>query len=118
MVFLGREIAEQKDYGDKIADLIDEEVSKIIDNAQAVARNILTKNESRLKYIAEKLIAQETLEADELEAVFTEAISTTKPEAKETLAPAPVTGEATAKPKPAPRKTPGISQPKLGPATP
>ncbi|MCL0053182.1 ATP-dependent metallopeptidase FtsH/Yme1/Tma family protein, partial [Dehalococcoidales bacterium] len=72
LIFLGREISEQRDYGDKIANLIDEEVSKIIQDAYTVAKNILSENKPKLVYIAEKLIAQETLEGEELDALFNE----------------------------------------------
>lgn len=72
LIFLGREISEQKDYGDKIANTIDEEVNKIIANAQAVARKILTENKAKLIQIAQRLIVIETLEGEELEALFKE----------------------------------------------
>jgi cell division protease FtsH len=72
MVFLGREISEQKDYGDKLADAIDAEINRIIQQAQDTAKGILTKNRSRLELIAKKLIAEETLEGEELEALFKE----------------------------------------------
>jgi len=109
MVFLGREISEQKDYGDKIADLIDEEVNKIIQNAYQVAKNILTENKPKLVQIAEKLIAQETLEGEELEALFKEAVTSPSPEA--TVAPAPTPAKATTKTKPRAKKAPLIPQP-------
>jgi len=84
MVFLGREIAEQRDYGDKIADLIDDEVHNIIQTAHETAKKTLTENKARLKFIAEKLVVKETLEGKELEAVFSEAIPEpeTKPKTK------------------------------------
>jgi len=117
MVFLGREISEQRDYGDKIANLIDEEVHEIITLAYETARDILAKNMQRLKYIAEKLIVQETLEGKELGAIFSEPISTPQPEAITKPAPEPV--KAKNKTKPSPKKTPGIArQPKQFPATP
>jgi cell division protease FtsH len=72
LVFLGREISEQKDYGEKIADIIDDEVSKLIQEAHETARKILTENKSKLKLLATKLINQETLEGEELEKVFGE----------------------------------------------
>ncbi len=70
MVFLGREISEQRDYGDKVADEIDEEVNRIIQEAHAKATEILTKNRETLVRLAQTLIVEETLEADRLEAVF------------------------------------------------
>jgi len=70
MVFLGREISEQRDYGDNVADLIDEEVHAIIQQAYETAKDILTRNKDKLVNIAEKLIEQETLEGEALEAAF------------------------------------------------
>ncbi len=80
MVFLGREISEQKDYGDKVADTIDAEVSRIIQQAQDTAREILTTNRSKLELIARRLIAEETLEGEELEALFKEPAPSSAPE--------------------------------------
>ncbi|MFH1775123.1 MAG: ATP-dependent zinc metalloprotease FtsH [Chloroflexota bacterium] len=82
MIFLGREISEQKDYGDKVADLIDAEVDKIIQKAHEVARNILTDNRSKLVQIAEKLVAQETIEGEDLDALFKDLAPSAKPEAE------------------------------------
>jgi len=103
MVFLGREIAEQKDYGDKVADTIDEEVNRIIQSAHRAARKILIKNNPKLIQIAEKLIAQETLEGEGLESLFSESTSATIPEA--TAASAPTPTAASAKTKPVSKKT-------------
>jgi cell division protease FtsH len=72
LVFLGREISEQKDYGDKVADTIDAEINRIIQQAQDVAKEILTKNRAKLELIAQRLIAAETLEGEDLEALFKE----------------------------------------------
>jgi cell division protease FtsH len=117
MVFLGREISEQRDYGDKIADLIDDEVHAIISQAYETAKNILMKNKARLNYIAKKLVAMETLEGEELEAIFTQPMSA-KPRAKQVTKPAlaPAKAEAEAK-KSRPKKSPAIGrQPKQSPA--
>jgi len=80
LVFLGREISEQKDYGDKVADAIDEEVNKIIQQAHQTAEKILTENKSKLVLLAEKLTAQETLEGEELEALFNKPLPSPLPE--------------------------------------
>ena len=80
LVFLGREISEQKDYGDKVADAIDEEVNKIIQRAHETAEKILTENKSKLVLLAEKLITQETLEGEKLEALFNEPLPSPLPE--------------------------------------
>ena len=118
MVFLGREISEQKDYGDKIADTIDEEVNKVIQQAHETAGQILAKSKSKLVLLAEKLIAQETLEGEALEAVFSE--TTRKPTKKATPTPTPVPVEpiAETKPEAKPRKAPVVPRlvPKQTPA--
>jgi len=105
MVFLGREIAEQKDYGDKVADTIDEEVNKIIQSAHRVARRVLTENKLKLKQIAEELITKETLEGDELEALFGELAAADVPQATATPAPAPAKAKTKTKAKPVSKKT-------------
>ena len=70
LVFLGREISEQRDYGDKIADEIDEEVHAIIQRAYRNARKVLTANKEKLKQLAEELIAHETLDEPDLNKIF------------------------------------------------
>jgi cell division protease FtsH len=67
LVFLGREIHEQRNYSEKIALLIDEEVNTIIRKAYDTATKLLTENKARLKLIAEKLIAEETIEESAFE---------------------------------------------------
>jgi cell division protease FtsH len=104
MVFLGREISEQRDYSEKVAQEIDEEVQAIIQHAHDEARRILTENKPRLIHLAEKLIAQETIEGEELEAAFEEPLST-KVEAPAPSTPKPVKETPKAKAKPAPQKT-------------
>lgn len=82
LVFLGRMVDEQKDYGDKVADEIDEEIKRLIDNAYAEAKDILTKNKEKLVQIAERLVAEETLEGEALEAVFNEPVPSSEPVAE------------------------------------
>jgi cell division protease FtsH len=82
LVFLGRMVDEQKDYGDKVADEIDEEIERLINENYAQAKDILAKNKEKLVQIAERLIAEETLEGDALEAVFNEPLPSSKPAAK------------------------------------
>jgi cell division protease FtsH len=100
LVFLGREISEQKDYGDKVADAIDEEVNKIIQSAHRAAKRVLSENKARLIKLAKELIAKETLEGEELEAVLSEsATPRRKVAAKEVLAPAKPKAKTKAVPK-------------------
>ncbi|HEX74906.1 MAG TPA: ATP-dependent metallopeptidase FtsH/Yme1/Tma family protein [Dehalococcoidia bacterium] len=80
LVFLGREISEQRDYSDKVAEQIDEEVHDIIQQAYETAQKILTENKPKLIQIAEKLHALETIEGESLEALFNEPVAETSPE--------------------------------------
>jgi cell division protease FtsH len=70
LVFLGREISETKNYSEKVAEEIDEEIRFLIDRAHKTAREVLSKNRAKLDQIARKLIVDETIEGDELEEVF------------------------------------------------
>ncbi|MFA5629103.1 MAG: ATP-dependent zinc metalloprotease FtsH [Dehalococcoidales bacterium] len=83
MIFLGREISEQRDYGDEIANIIDDEVNNIVQTAYDSAKEILLKNRDRLEHIAQYLMAKETIEADELEKLFTEPVETLEAELQE-----------------------------------
>jgi cell division protease FtsH len=70
LVFLGREISEQRDYSDKIAQDIDEEVHNIIQGAYSTARKILTANKEKLNQLARELITRETLDEPDLDKIF------------------------------------------------
>jgi cell division protease FtsH len=62
MVFLGRSMGEQRDYSDNVAMMIDEEVRALIDRAYDRATEVLTTHRDRLDALAEKLIAEETVD--------------------------------------------------------
>jgi cell division protease FtsH len=70
LVFLGREISEQRDYSEKIARKIDDEVHNIIQLAHNTAKRIVSENKAKLKQIAEQLIIKETLEEPDLNQLF------------------------------------------------
>jgi cell division protease FtsH len=70
MVFLGRQITEQRNYSDEIAYEIDKEIRALIDHGYFRAKKILTDNKDKLIQIAELLIQKETLEGDEFERLF------------------------------------------------
>ncbi len=72
MVFLGRSMGEQRDYSDEVARTIDQEVRAIIDKAYERATEVLTANRDRLVALAEKLVAEETVDAEEFETLFTD----------------------------------------------
>ena len=83
MVFLGREITEQRDYGETVADKIDAEVNRIIQEAHETALKVLTENRPKLEQLAQALLVKETLEGDELDKVFNEPPEETPKEGKE-----------------------------------
>lgn len=70
LVFLGREISEQRDYSDKIAEDIDAEVYGLVENAYSTATKVITDNKERLSQLARYLIAHETVEGDELKEIL------------------------------------------------
>src|SRR5207302_6107382 len=70
LVFLGREIGEQKNYSEKTAEAIDEELRGLIDEAYAKAVSIITENRSTLDRLSKALIHFETLDGDNLARVF------------------------------------------------
>jgi cell division protease FtsH len=70
LIFLGREIAEQRDYSEEIARQIDTEVKRIIDTAYERAMKILKEQQEKLENLAKRLIELETLEGTELKAIL------------------------------------------------
>ncbi|HEX7593079.1 MAG TPA: ATP-dependent zinc metalloprotease FtsH, partial [Anaerolineae bacterium] len=66
MVFLGREISEQRNYSEQVARQIDEEIKRIIDTAHAKAKEILTTYRAALDAIANRLVVVESIDGDEL----------------------------------------------------
>ncbi len=72
MIFLGREITEQRDYSEKTAELIDNEVTNFIKEAYGAAEKIINDSREKLEAIVQLLLERETLEREEFEAVFIE----------------------------------------------
>ncbi len=70
LVFLGREIHEEQDYSLKLAEEIDSEVKALITTAKQKAETILEENRERLTSIAEFLIQHESVEGENLQALF------------------------------------------------
>jgi cell division protease FtsH len=70
LVFLGKEIGEQRNYSEEIARQIDYEVRRIIENAYNTAVRLLRENRNKLEEIAERLLKEETLDAQSFEAMF------------------------------------------------
>ncbi len=89
LVFLGKEIGEQRDYSDAVAHEIDSEVRAIVHDAYEKAKEVLEKHRVHLDRVAEALIENETLDADEFAALF-EGRPLEKPEVPP--APSPASG--------------------------
>lgn len=70
LIFLGREIHEQRNYSEKTAELIDEEIKSLVDGAMAVARGIISREKKYLDQIAATLLQKETIEKEEFEKIF------------------------------------------------
>ncbi|HUT19595.1 MAG TPA: ATP-dependent zinc metalloprotease FtsH [Anaerolineae bacterium] len=70
LIFLGREISEQRDYSEAVAQDIDEEVRNLISEAYERAEQVLTEQRDRLVAVATRLIEVETLDSDEFEAIM------------------------------------------------
>jgi cell division protease FtsH len=69
MVFLGKEIGEQKNYSEKTASRIDKEVEKILKNAQKITMKVLKNERKLLDKISETLYKKETIEREEFEKI-------------------------------------------------
>ncbi len=70
MIFLGREIHEQRDYSEKVAELIDEEISRFISEGEARAQRILDEKSDKLEAIVKVLLEKETIEKEEFEEIM------------------------------------------------
>lgn len=71
-IFLGREIAKHKDYSEKIAEEIDEEVRKLVTGAYEASKKLLTDNYDILDSFAKSLLEKETMDLREIDALIEE----------------------------------------------
>ncbi len=69
-VFLGKDFTTRRNYSEEVASEIDKEVKKIVDEAQATARKLLTDNIDKLHNVAQALLVYETLNAEEFQQAF------------------------------------------------
>ncbi|HPD07855.1 ATP-dependent zinc metalloprotease FtsH [Patescibacteria group bacterium] len=69
MIFLGREIHEQRDYSEKVAEQIDQEINNFIHQARTMAEEIINNHRQELETISHELITKETIEKDAFEAM-------------------------------------------------
>jgi cell division protease FtsH len=70
MVFLGREISEQRNYSEKVAEEIDDEVRRIVEQAYETSRKVLTENRDKLENVVKVLLDEETIEGEPLKAIL------------------------------------------------
>lgn len=84
IMFLGKELGEQKNYSEEVAAKIDQEVAKFIENAEKDAQKILVKKRNILEKIAQTLIEKETIEKEEFELLVK---GKTEPSIKEKIEP-------------------------------
>jgi cell division protease FtsH len=72
-IFLGRELAQQRDYGEATAEIIDAEVTRRVGRSAAAAADILRQHRPALEAIANTLLANETLDREAIESVIAAA---------------------------------------------
>ena len=70
MIFLGREISEQRDYSEAVAEQIDREVRKIVEDAYKVAKSLVKKYHKQLDIVAKKLLEVESITREDFELLF------------------------------------------------
>jgi len=117
LVFLGREISEHRDYSEKVAEEIDEEVRRIVDHAHTLARTIIRENRAKLDHLARTLLEIETLEGDQLLALMAAPTDGSEPpNAAEPMTPPPApqppssdTSDRREDDRPSPTRRPGLA---------
>jgi cell division protease FtsH len=70
LIFLGREISEQRDYSEAIAEKIDDEVRNLVNEAYKLSKSLLTQYRAQLDAVAQKLLEAETITREEFEMIF------------------------------------------------
>jgi cell division protease FtsH len=70
LIFLGREISEQRDYSEAVAERIDQEVRRLVSDAHTRARDTLIEYRDKLDAVAKRLLELETISREEFEAIF------------------------------------------------
>ncbi|HEX7433994.1 MAG TPA: ATP-dependent zinc metalloprotease FtsH [Anaerolineaceae bacterium] len=70
LIFLGREISEQRDYSESVAEKIDQEVRILVSQSYIKAKQILVEYRDRLDAVATRLLEVETISRDEFESIF------------------------------------------------
>jgi len=82
LIFLGREITEQRDYSEEIARVIDQEIDKIIRGARYTAERVIREKRDILNRIVARLLEKETIEQEEFDSFFTSGKAEVEKKAK------------------------------------
>jgi cell division protease FtsH len=69
LIFLGRDMMEERNYSEETARVIDQEIKEIIDNAYSQARELLQANFDKLKLLSQALIEKEVLDGEEVKKI-------------------------------------------------
>ena len=69
-VFLGRDVVTHKNLSDSTAELVDQEITRIIDEQYVRARQIIEANKQKIEKMAEALLDWETLESDQIDQIM------------------------------------------------
>ncbi len=77
MVFLGKQIHESRDYSEKIAERIDEEMNKLLNDAKETARRIIREQRPKMDAVVKHLLEKETIEKEEFIALIGPAVKAT-----------------------------------------
>jgi cell division protease FtsH len=70
LVFLGRDLGEQRNYSEEVAAVIDEEIRSIVNHGYQTAKTILTKQRNKMDAVVERLKIVETIDGKELDAII------------------------------------------------
>ncbi len=70
LIFLGREISEQRDYSEAVAEQIDQEVRRLVNDAYNRSRQVLLEYRDKLDAVAQRLLEVETIGREEFESIF------------------------------------------------
>jgi cell division protease FtsH len=111
-IFLGREFSQRREVSERTAQMVDDEIKRLLDEAYQRARRILTENRALLDRLAAELLERETLDREELEALFRgqSLPPRSAPPAAPAAAPSPPKAE------PAPQRAPILGVPPAEPA--
>jgi cell division protease FtsH len=80
LVFLGRDLGEQRNYSEEVAGLIDEEIKSIVSDAYGEAKRILTQRRGKMDLVVERLKMVETIDGKELDEILASPVDSSAQE--------------------------------------